>query len=124
MNLSPKNVEFFVLPMETRFPFQYGIASMTALPHLVVRAEIEIDGKTGVGIASEGLPPKWFTKNPNTTFEEQDLPDMLAVIRNAADLLTDNASPRTFVLIAWTGPPCSVPGFGSKVSICVMPPDM
>ncbi len=96
MNLSPKNVEFFVLPMETRFPFQYGIASMTALPHLVARAQVEIDGKTAVGIASEGLPPKWFTKNPSTTFEEQDLPDMLAVIRKAADLLTENASPRAF----------------------------
>ena len=88
MKICPKSVDFSVLPMETRFPFQYGIASMTALPHLVVRAEFEIDGSRSTGVASEGLPPKWFTKNPMTTFEEQDLPEMLAVIRNSAKWLS------------------------------------
>src|SRR5882724_11335801 len=36
-------------------------------------------------LAAEGLPPKWFTKTPNTTFE-QDLPEMLRVIRHATTL--------------------------------------
>lgn len=80
-----REVHFNVLPMQTRFPFQYGIASMTALPHLFVSIQAEIDGKQAVGIASEGLPPKWFTKNPGTTFEE-DLPAMLDTIRNAAGI--------------------------------------
>ncbi len=77
--------EFFSHPTRTRFPFRYGIASMTEVPHLFVRARLQVEGREVIGLASEGLPPKWFTKNPTTTFE-QDLPEMLAVIRNAARL--------------------------------------
>ncbi len=80
--------------MRTRFPFKYGIASLTALPHIVLEATIEIDGVLVEGIASEGLPPKWFTKNPDTTFEE-DLPAMLQVIGHAADLAL-TAKPSSF----------------------------
>ena len=83
--LDLKQVDFRVLPMRTRFPFKYGIASLTALPHLVLQAKVEVNGTPADGIASEGLPPKWFTKSPDTTFE-QDLPAMLTVIDKAANL--------------------------------------
>ena len=83
-SLDLKQVDFRVLPMRTRFPFKYGIASLTALPHLVLKVETEVEGAPAEGIASEGLPPKWFTKNPDTTFEE-DLPAMLEVIGQAAE---------------------------------------
>ena len=83
--LDLKQVDFRVLPMRTRFPFKYGIASLTALPHLVLQAKLEVNGTSSDGVASEGLPPKWFTKSPDTTFE-QDLPAMLAVIRKAVDI--------------------------------------
>ena len=72
----------FVLPTRTRFPFRYGIASMTDVPQVFVRAQIRSDGRSQAGLAGEGLPPKWFTKNPSTTFE-QDLPEMLSAIRHA-----------------------------------------
>ena len=81
--LSP--FEFFVLPTRTRFPFRYGIASLTDVPHLFVRTRVAIGGTSSFGLTAEGLPPKWFTKNPATTFE-QDLPEMLEVIRHAAKL--------------------------------------
>ena len=74
--------ELFVLPTRTRFPFRYGIASMTDVPQVFVRARIASDGLSQTGLAGEGLPPKWFTKNPSTTFE-QDLPEMLSAIRHA-----------------------------------------
>lgn len=77
-------VEPFTRWMETRFPFRYGIASMTRLPHLFLRVTLEVDGKAWQGICSEGLPPKWFTKNPETTFEE-DLPSLVGVIQQAAE---------------------------------------
>jgi hypothetical protein len=77
--------EFFVLRTRTRFPFRYGIASMTEVPHLFVRTMVTMGRKTSFGVSSEGLPPKWFTKNPATTFE-QDLPEMLAAIGQAAKL--------------------------------------
>ncbi|MBZ0257433.1 hypothetical protein K8I31_15305, partial [bacterium] len=63
---------------------QYGIASLTALPHLILTANLEVEGVTQIGIASEGLPPKWFTKNPNTHFRE-DLPELFDVIEAACE---------------------------------------
>lgn len=71
--------------MHTRFPFRYGISSLTWVPHLVVTAEIECRGQTVLGMAADGLPPKWFSKNPATSFET-DLAEMIAVIQNAARL--------------------------------------
>ncbi len=83
MRFTISSVRFHVLPMRTRFPFKYGIASMSALPHLFATLEMTVDGRAVQGIASEGLPPKWFTKDPDTLFEH-DLAEMLAVIQNAA----------------------------------------
>ncbi|MBI3851478.1 MAG: hypothetical protein HY298_14565 [Verrucomicrobia bacterium] len=88
--------EFFVRHTRTRFPFRYGIASMTEVPHLFVRTRVTVSSKSLFGLTSEGLPPKWFTKNPATTFE-QDLPEMLEVISHAAQLAEQIAqSPMTF----------------------------
>ncbi len=95
--LDLKQVDFRVLPMRTRFPFKYGIASLTALPHLVLQAKLEVNGQPAEGIASEGLPPKWFTKSPDTTFE-QDLPAMLAVIRNATNIAVGSPADTFFEL--------------------------
>lgn len=86
MKLHVRDVRFFVLPMRTRFPFRYGIATMTEVPHLFVRAEVDVDGAVGFGVSSDGLPPKWFTKNPESSFEDDDVPEMYRVIRYAADL--------------------------------------
>jgi L-alanine-DL-glutamate epimerase-like enolase superfamily enzyme len=92
--LSP--FEFFVRHTRTRFPFRYGIASMTEVPHLFVRTKVTVAGNSSVGLSAEGLPPKWFTKNPATTFD-QDLPEMLRVISHAAMLAEQIArSPVSF----------------------------
>lgn len=88
-------IDLHVLNMRTRMPFRYGIASMTGLPHLFVRLRAEIGGQEQVGLASEGLPPKWFTKDPSTTFP-QDLADMLAVIRHACDLALETRGESVF----------------------------
>ena len=89
------SVDTHVLPTRTRFPFRYGIAAMTTAPHLILRARFEINGIPTVGITSEGLPPKWFTKNPDTTFE-QDLPDMLEAISHAITAAIDIGKRRSF----------------------------
>src|SRR5690349_9099531 len=77
-----------VLDMRTRMVFRYGIAALTRLPHLLVRALVEVDGKRHWGIAADGLPPKWFTKDPKTSFVD-DLRDMLEVIGSACDFARD-----------------------------------
>ncbi len=94
-----QDTHFHVLPMQTRFPFKYGIASMTSIPHLFVSVDLIVDGKPARGTASEGLPPKWFTKNPDTLFE-QDLAEMLAVIQNASRI-AENAAQQTTSYFAW-----------------------
>jgi len=92
--------ERFVLNMRTRMPFRYGIATLTALPHLFLEVELEVDGQRQVGLASEGLPPKWFTKDPEASFDDE-LRDMLAVIEHAAESALVLEAPTVFEL--WQG---------------------
>ena len=88
MKISVQDIHLNVLNMKTRMPFRYGIASLESVPHLFLRVTAKVDGTTAVGVAAEGLPPKWFTKNPDTTFAE-DLDEMLAVIRQAVAFALD-----------------------------------
>jgi hypothetical protein len=99
MSFQVLRIQFCQLPARTRFPFRYGIVSLTHLRQLFVRAEVLIDGKLTTGTSADGLPPKWFTKNPDTRFEEEDLPEMLRVIRHAADCAT--GIPPSPTLFAW-----------------------
>src|SRR5947207_2986708 len=71
-----------VMNLRTRMPFRYGIATATELPHLIVRGEFEIDGKRQAGFAADHLPPKWFTKDPATRYED-DVADLRTAIAAA-----------------------------------------
>ena len=82
MTIRVLETELRVLPMRTRMPFRYGIATLTALPHLFVRIDAEIDGARCTGVAADGLAPKWFTKHPATTTED-DIAEMVRVIEAA-----------------------------------------
>ena len=84
MSISVEKIDLNILNMHTRFPFKYGIASLVALPHLFVRARVNVDGAREIGLAADGLPPKWFTKNPDAPFED-DLDEMLTAIQRACE---------------------------------------
>ena len=77
--------ELFLINMRTRMPFRYGITTLTAVPHLFLRASVEIDGRRHTGISADHLPPKWFTKYPDTT-PQQDIDGLLEVIATARDV--------------------------------------
>ncbi len=77
-----KHAELFRCDLRARMPFRYGIATMTWLPHVILRATFEIDGVTHTGLAADNLPPKWFTKDPTRLLEEE-VEEMLLVIRAA-----------------------------------------
>jgi hypothetical protein len=94
MGIAVKAVDLHVLNLWTRMPFRYGIASLTRLPHVFMRAVVEVDGAARAGIAAEGLPPKWFTKDPTTSFRE-DLEDMRRVITAAGGLAKKITGART-----------------------------
>ncbi len=62
------DVEARVTTAATRIPFRYGIAEMTHAPHVVVQLRLATGDGSGLGWASEHLPPKWFIKDPDQTF--------------------------------------------------------
>ena len=95
VSLIVDEVDFYVQNLFTRFPFQYGIADLTAMPHLFLRVRMRVERRPIEGVCGEHLPPKWFTKNPDTSFEE-DLPDLLRVVTHAADLAKAIGSGRFF----------------------------
>jgi hypothetical protein len=80
-------------------PFKYGIATMTALPHLFLRVELEVEGVRKHGIASDHLPPKWFTKDPASPIKD-DLTDMLTVIRSAC-VIAEAAGVKNTIFQLW-----------------------
>src|SRR5687768_7714785 len=85
MPLRVLGTDLHVVNMRLRMPFRFGIATLTALPHLFVRAEVEIDGVRHVGLAADHLALKWFTKNPETHARD-DLAEMRRVIETACDV--------------------------------------
>jgi hypothetical protein len=100
VNLTLKPFEFFVLPTRTRFPFRYGIASLTDVPQFFITTQVSDGSGAETGLAAEGLPPKWFTKDPTTSFE-QDLPVMTEVITHAAGLAVEIARSRVSFFDLW-----------------------
>src|SRR5205809_1407784 len=76
------NPDLRIFNMHLRMPFKYGITTLRALPHLFMKLDLAIDGVTKTGISSDHLPPKWFTKNPDTHARD-DIAAMIEVIRAA-----------------------------------------
>ncbi|WP_428940173.1 hypothetical protein [Fontivita pretiosa] len=85
MSLRVLNSTLHLRELQTRMPFRFGIANVTRLLHAILRIEFEIDGRRQIGLAAENLVPKWFTKDPNTT-PQQDQQQMVGVIRTAMQL--------------------------------------
>ncbi len=81
-----RHLEIADFPTTTRMPFRYGIAELTAMPHIFMRATVEGSGASVVhGISADGLLPRWFEKDPNADFQ-QDLDRLWEVIRHAGSL--------------------------------------
>lgn len=51
-----KHAELFRCDLRARMPFRYGIATMTWVPHVILRLTFEIDGTTHTGLAADNLP--------------------------------------------------------------------
>ena len=71
-----------LLSIRTRMPFRYGIAELTETPHLFCEIELEVDGERSRGISADSLIPKWFTKDPEQSYEDE-ITAMLEVIAKA-----------------------------------------
>jgi Enolase C-terminal domain-like len=126
MRLKVLATDLHIVNMRLRMPFRFGITTLTELPHLFLSVHLEVDGRRTWGVAADGLPNKWFTKDPNTRYRD-DIDDMLKVIRSACDIGVA-AGPHASVFelweriyqpqIAWAGgwgyPPL-LAGFGASL---------
>lgn len=80
---------------QTRMPFRFGIAVMTAAPHVFLQCRYEIDGTVVTGIAADGLLPKWFDKSPEKE-AAQEIDEMLLVIRRAVGFARETSAASAF----------------------------
>ncbi|MBI4324861.1 MAG: hypothetical protein HY674_06310 [Chloroflexi bacterium] len=87
MKIQIRRGDIHLVQLRTRLPFKYGIATMTDVPQAFVRLWVEVGGQPVQGIASDLLPPKWFTKDPAKPIAEE-VAEMLRVIQNAVTLAT------------------------------------
>ncbi len=99
MSIRVHDFQILLHNIQTRMPFHYGIAVMTAVPHLFFQIECEVDGQKSYGVAADNLIPKWFTKDPQTSYEE-DLQDMFRVIRQAGEIAS-RVEPAVSVFDLW-----------------------
>ena len=83
MPLEVTNVDIHQIDLKTRLPFKYGIATMTEAPLVFVRVHVVVDGQETWGIASDLLPPKWFTKVPEKPLDAE-VDEMRDVVCHAA----------------------------------------
>ena len=84
VSLRIDSIAFRTRWMRTRFPFRFGIASMVEVPHVFAHVDACCDGQETRGLASDFLPPKWFSKDPDTS-HARDLPGLTASLEHAAD---------------------------------------
>ena len=89
--------DIHLIDLQTRLPFRYGIATMTEAPHAFVRLHVLVDGQHSTGVAADFLPPKWFTKVPDTPLQTEIL-EMLTTIEVAVDLSVGSRAETPFEL--------------------------
>ena len=85
MKLRICEADLHLTDLRTRLPFKYGIATMTQMPMAFVRLRVEVAGRQSLGIATDVLPPKWFTKAPAREVREE-IQEMVRVIEHALQL--------------------------------------
>ena len=80
-------------------PVRYGIATLTAVPHLLLRLRARLDGQPLRARRRRGYP-KWFTKDPQAPFR-QEVEDMLRVIRHGTALAVEAGTQPTAFDLWW-----------------------
>ncbi|QLG29544.1 hypothetical protein HUG10_16120 [Halorarum halophilum] len=99
MTISVSTTTFHVIDLETRMPFHFGNVEVTEIPKLFLRVETDVDGATQEGIATGGLIPGWFYKDPEMSLDE-GIQNMVAVFQSAADIAR-NLDPEPTAFAFW-----------------------
>lgn len=93
MQIAIHQTSLSLLPMRTRMPFRYGIATVRELQHLILRVTVLVDGREADGLSADHLAPRWFVKDPSLSYE-QEVDLLLNAVHHACALAeqTDPAS--------------------------------
>jgi hypothetical protein len=83
-NLAVVSTDIRLLNVRTRLPFEFGIVTMTEVPHCFVTVEFDVD-ETTRGRAADHFPPRWLTKDPSRSLEEENR-TILRVVERACEL--------------------------------------
>jgi hypothetical protein len=60
-----RSAELLSFDLRLRMPFRYGIATLTELPHTILRATFEIDGAPHTGLAADNAPAEVVHQKPD-----------------------------------------------------------
>lgn len=96
MEISVDNVTFSTRACATRLPFRFGAVTLTA--GKIARCRLELtteDGRRATGYSGDLLVPKWFSKDPTTSVEE-DQAELLASARDAGNAFVAAEPARAF----------------------------
>lgn len=86
MRIRVLSLELGIRPCRTRLPFRFGISTMTEAPLLVATLRVGTEDGEAIGYAADLLVPKWFSKNPATSHED-DRAELAASARRAAQFI-------------------------------------
>ncbi|MCP3693881.1 MAG: hypothetical protein GY917_16885 [Planctomycetaceae bacterium] len=95
-----KESRFGLRNSTVRIPFRYANTCLTRCPQAIMEIVVEIDGKRQVGFSGDCLPPGWFDKSPDKSFETQ-IEDMLAVIDEATTEFTRSMQEPVTLFEGW-----------------------
>jgi L-alanine-DL-glutamate epimerase-like enolase superfamily enzyme len=71
MQITVKEIQFYVREMPMRMPFKFGNVTIDSQTALHVAMDVELaDGRQARGWAADMLAPRWFDKDPNKTVAE------------------------------------------------------
>ncbi len=106
-----ERVDFYVRNVRTRFPFRYGTADLTSVPILHTKMRANVDGNLAEGFSADILPPKWFDKDPNKTYQD-NVNDLILSAKIAADEFCKASLTEATPFLLW------LRGYNSAIRSC------
>lgn len=86
-----KDYSLHMRNVRMRLPFRYGKAVLVAAPLLHLRLVLETEsGDSVTAVAADMLPPKWFDKDPEKTFQN-NIEDLVTAAKLAGKRYSDAA---------------------------------
>jgi hypothetical protein len=98
--LKIREARAYVHPVATRLPFRFGIAEMHRMPHLFLQLTLGRNGERATGMSADHLLPKWFTKNPDTSYQD-DIREMQEMVRTVCRMAEHAAAESTPFQLWW-----------------------